>query len=115
MESIFLSYSFSKPEDRVIVIELEDLFRSMGVRTVTGLNLGGGQLSDEVKLLINQADGLVALASHREQLTSGDWITHPWVIDEIGHARSIGKNTIALVEDGVTINNECHYPSWAKV
>ena len=104
MKSIFLSYSFSKPEDRVIVAEVEDLFRSMGVRTVTGLNLGGGQLTDEVKLKIYETDGLVALASRREQLTSGDWVTHPWVIDEIGHARSIGKNTIALVEDGVTIN-----------
>ncbi len=104
MESIFLSYSFLKPEDRVIVVELEDLFRSMGVRTVTGLNLGGGQLTDEVKLLIDQADGLVALASRREQLASGDWITHPWVIDELGHARSIGENTMALVEDGVAIN-----------
>ena len=104
MKSIFLSYSFSKPEDRVIVAEVEDLFRSMGVRTVTGLNLGGGQLTDEVKLLISQVDGLVALASRREQLASGDWVTHPWVIDELGHARSINKNTIGLVEDGVAIN-----------
>lgn len=104
MKSIFLSYSFSKPEDRVIVAEVEDLFRSMGVRTVTGLNLGGGQLTDEVKFLIYESDGLVALASRREQLASGGWVTHPWVIDEFSHARSIEKNTIALVEDGVVIN-----------
>ncbi len=104
LESVFLSYSFSKSEDRVIAAELEDLFRSFGIRTITGLNLGGNQLTDEVKSLIGQSDGLVALASRREQLASERWVTHPWIHDEFGHAKSIGKKAIAIVEEGVSTN-----------
>lgn len=104
MESIFLSYSFSKPEDRFIVVEIEDLLRSMGIRLITGLNLGGNQLTDEVKSLIKQSDGLIAITSRRDQLASGNWVTHPWVLDEFSHAKSIGVNAIALVENGVSIN-----------
>jgi hypothetical protein len=113
LESVFLSYSFSKPEDRLIAAELEDVFRSFGVRTVTGLNLGGNQLTDEVKALIKESDGLVALASRREQLASGDWITHPWIRDEFGYAKSVGKNAIALVEDGVSTNGA--YESYERI
>ena len=104
MESVFLSYSFSKPEDRIIVAELEDVFRSFGVRTVTGLNLGGNQLTEEVKSLINASDALVALASRREQLASGDWITHPWIRDEFAYAKALEKHAIVLLEDGVPPN-----------
>ncbi len=113
MESVFLSYSFSKPEDRLIISDVEDLFRSFGVRTITGLNLGGNQLTDEVRALIDQSDALVALASQREQLASGEWVTHPWVRDEFAYAKSIGKNAIALVEKDVTTGGA--YESYERI
>lgn len=101
LESIFLSYSFSKPEDRVIVAELEDVFRSLGLLAVPGLNLGGEQLTDAVKARIRDSDGLVALASRRDQLASGAWVTHPWIRDEYGYAKSTDMNAILLLENGV--------------
>lgn len=104
MESIFLSYSFSTPEDRSIVVEIEELLRSFGIKLETGRNLAGGQLTDEVKSLIRHSDGLIALASRRERVDSGDWITHPWIRDEFGYAKAINKPSIALVEDGVRTN-----------
>jgi hypothetical protein len=113
LESIFLSYSFSKPEDRILVVEIEELLRSFGIKLETGLNLGGNQLTDEIKSLIRRADGLIALASRRDRLDSGDWHTHPWIRDEFTFAKASDKNAIALVEDGVTTNGA--YESYERI
>lgn len=103
MESVFLSYSFTKPEDRLIVSDVEDLFRSFGVRIITGLNLGGNELTPEIRELIDRSDALVSLATQREQLVSGEWVTHPWILEEFGYAKSIGINAIAILENDVTM------------
>jgi len=113
MDSIFLSYSFSKPEDLDIVRQVEDLFRSFGIITRTGLNLGGHQLTDQVFSLIDQSDALVAIASRREELVEGGWATHPWIRDEVGHARTTQKNAIVLVEDGVSSGGA--YESYERI
>lgn len=113
MESVFLSYSFSTPEDRSLVVEIEELLRSFGIKLETGLNLGGGQLTDEVESLIRHSDGLIALASRRERLESGDWVTHPWIRDEFGYAKAKNKNSVALVEDGVKTDGA--YESYERI
>jgi len=82
MDSAFISYSFSKHEDRDIVFEIENVFRSFGVRTDNGRDLGGEELTDEVMQKIDNNDCLVALGSRRDQLTSGEWQTHGWIVDE---------------------------------
>lgn len=103
MDSIFLSYSFSKPEDRLIVMEIDDVFRSLDLRPLTGLNLGGEQLDAEVQNLIRQTDGLVALASRRERKDNGGWTTHDWITGELNFGRFEEKPSVALVEDGVEL------------
>lgn len=113
MDSIFLSYSFSKPEDLDIVRQVEDLFRSFGIITRTGLNLGGHQLTDKVFSLIDESDALVAIASRREELVGGGWVTHPWIRDEVGHARTKQKSTIVLAEDGVSSGGA--YESYERI
>jgi len=113
LKSVFLSYSFSKPEDRNLVVEIEELLRSFGIRLETGLNLGGNQLTDEIKSLIERADGLIALASRRDRLDSGEWVTHPWIRDEFAYAKANNKSSIALVEDGVRTNGA--YESYERI
>jgi len=114
MDSIFLSYSFSKPEDRVIVADIEDIFRSFDLRANAGTNLGGDDIDDGVRDQIAQSEGIVAVASRRNSLGEGKWTTHDWIRDELAIARTSGKQSIVLIEDGVEMGgssqNREHIP-----
>ncbi|MEM7305270.1 MAG: toll/interleukin-1 receptor domain-containing protein [Planctomycetota bacterium] len=101
MRSLFLSYSFSKHEDRLLVSEIEDVVRCHNVVQDNGKHLGGDALTDEIRRRIEEADALVALATRRDQLASGRWTTHPWVRDEFGHARAHDKPAILILETEV--------------
>lgn len=100
MKSIFLSFAF-RDEDRPLVAAVEQLLASHEVGVVTGKKLGGAALTPAVMARIEECDGLVSLLTRRDQLAGGGWTTHPWVRDELNHARSRNMRAIALVEDGV--------------
>jgi hypothetical protein len=79
---------------------------SHDVQIVTGRRLGGGALTPEIMKRIEGCDACVALMTRRERL--GDpaddrWSTHPWVRDEMNHARAHGVRGIAIVEIGVDV------------
>ena len=97
---VFLSYSFSKDEDRPLVSEIEDVVRSHGIGLETGRNLGGKALTPELQRRILSCNGLIALASQREQV-DGKWRTHPWVHDEVQFARANQRPTMVLFETDV--------------
>ena len=86
MRTLFLSFSF-RDSDRDLVQKVEQLLASHGIQVVTGRNLGGGPLTQEVMARIEQTDGLIALATRRDQLAQppGTWTTHQWVRDELNH------------------------------
>ncbi len=100
MENVFLSFSF-RDSDRELVSEVEKLLFSHNVNVVTGRRLGGGQLTDEIRTRIDEADALIALLTRRDQLASGGWTTHDWVRDELNFARGAEKRAIALIETEV--------------
>ena len=100
MEEIFVSFHFG-PEDRELVQKVRTILESQGVRPVTGEDLGGGQLTQEVMDRIDGCDALVALMTPRDQLASGKFRTHPWVRDEMNHARGSEKRCIAIVDSRV--------------
>jgi hypothetical protein len=110
---IFLSYSF-RDEDRDLVAQIDSLLSAHDVSILRGSRLGGGPLTPEVMRRIESADALIGLMTRREELGgsgSGRWITHPWVRDELNHARGIQKHTIAVIErevelDGAYVENE---------
>ncbi len=101
---VFLSSTF-RDEDREVVGQIESMLSSVDVQIVTGSRLGGGDLTPEAMGRIGTSDGCVALMTRRERLGEPGverWATHPWVRDEINHARGHGVRSIALVEEGVS-------------
>ncbi len=102
MQSIFVASSFSE-RDRSLVNAVNDAIEAIGARPLAGRNLGGQQLEAAVKQRIEAADGLIALFTRRKE--KDKWITHPWVLGEFGHAVSVGKPAIALVEKAVSWNS----------
>jgi hypothetical protein len=102
MRSIFLSYSF-RDQDRDLVDDVDHLLASHGIPTVRGRRLGGQPLWSEIERRIKGTDGLVALMTRRDQLSNGDWDTHPWVLQEFAIARTNGRRTIAVIETGVPV------------
>lgn len=103
---VFLSQTF-RDTDRDLVGQVESLLSSHDVHVVTGKRLGGEGLTTEVMRLIERSDACAALMTRREPLgqpEEGRWATHPWVRDEINHARSRQMPSIALVESGVSLD-----------
>jgi hypothetical protein len=99
----FLAYRFGD-EDRELVGNVETLLNSHDVAVITGTRLGGKALTPAIKERIESADALVALMTRRAQIgVSGQWSTHPWVLKELAHARTVKKRTIALVEEDVRL------------
>lgn len=84
MPRVFLSHSFAD-RDRLLVSQVERLLRSHGLIATNGRTLGGGPLTPEIARSIEAADGLVALLTLRENDPVN--LTHPWVLQEFGHAR----------------------------
>jgi len=101
MDTAFVAQWFNE-KDRFLAGEIERVLYSHGVRPVRGDHLDGEALEDGVKARIDACHCLIALATQRSQLAEGGWVTHPWVINEYGHAKTQGKQAIALVESGVT-------------
>jgi hypothetical protein len=100
MKTLFLSFSFND-QDRDLVAGVERLLASHEIRPINGRRLGGQALTPAVLRRIEECDGCVALMTRRDELAAGGWTTHPWVDDELKHARSKDLPAIALVEDGV--------------
>jgi hypothetical protein len=99
---VFLAFSF-RPQDKELVSHVERLLASHDVLISTGERVGGEQLTPSIKIRIEEADGLIAVLTRRDQLAAGGWTTHSWVRDELAHARAKGKKAIALVEEGVEV------------
>jgi hypothetical protein len=98
VKQIFLSHSFAT-RDRALVTYVESLLRSHGIIAVNGRNLGGGVLTPEIARLIERSDALIALFTARENEDRG--VTHPWVLQEFGHARMRNQPAIGVYETGV--------------
>ena len=108
MRRVFLSHSFAE-RDRALVTHVESLLRSHALVAITGRNLGGGQLTPEVARLIEGSDAMVALFTQRQNEPPG--VTHPWVLQEFGHARLRGMPAIGMYETGVPPRRRIPGPS----
>lgn len=98
MRKVYLSHSFGD-RDRDLVGRVEALIRSHGLLPVNSRTVGGDELTEAIANDIEAADALVALQTLRPHDPGND--THPWVLQEYGHARMRNKPAIAVYEQGV--------------
>lgn len=94
---------------------MQGLIRSHGLQAVTGRELDGESVTPAVLERVESSDALVALMTRRDEITEeGEifWRTHPWVRDEINHARGQKMPSIALVEDGVKLEGAYGDNEW---
>lgn len=100
---VFLSYSFDAA-DSDLAQGVERLLSSQNILVTKGRRLGGGELNPGVRRVIDDSDGLVALKTRREPLgdpAAHSWRSSPWIDFEYQRAIDQGKQTIAMVEQGV--------------
>jgi hypothetical protein len=100
MRKVFLSHSFAA-QDRTLVTHVEALLRSHGLVAVNGRALGGGPITPEIARLIGETDALIALLTIRKNDPQN--VTHPWVLQEFGHARLQNKVAVGLYEVNVPV------------
>jgi hypothetical protein len=100
MRRVFLSHSFAD-RDRVLVSHVESVMRSHGLIPTNGRALAGGGLTPEIARFIDESDALVGVLTHRENDPGN--VTHPWVLQELGHARLGIKPAIGIYEKGVPV------------
>jgi hypothetical protein len=112
MDSVFLSYTYSPPpefeeETNELVRSVRIMLEAMDIRQVlTGEDLGGQQLSAEVKERIQRSQALIALETPWKQL-AGDqgYIASDWVRREFAQAETLNKELIAVVHEKVVLNS----------
>jgi len=102
MESVFLSQSFADA-DRDLITAVVALLESTGLHVVTGEALGGAELSEGVRHLLEDSDACVGIATPREAKADGRFATHPWVQSELVMARTFKKRCIAIVSRDVDL------------
>lgn len=110
MQSAFLSYTYApskgfEQQTTEIVASVRTVLESMGMVTTTGEDLGGNELSPEIRARITSCDALIAVETPHTQLASGSYIASEWVRREFSHASALDKPCIALVHKEVVPNS----------
>jgi len=113
MKKIFVSFFFQQDSD--LAKAVEQLLASHNIRSVTGKRLGGGALTEEVKSLIDQSDGLVALVTREKKIQGAGWTTRQSVQYELNHARDKNIRTIALIQEGIDLGFAYAELEWIRL
>ncbi|MVT09999.1 hypothetical protein [Chitinophaga tropicalis] len=79
---IFIGFGYNE-NDKWIKDLVIPLVQSFDATVITGEDLHGQIISQEVTNRIKDADGLLAFLTPREALASGKYTTHQWVKDEL--------------------------------
>jgi hypothetical protein len=100
MQQVFLSYTYSPHPDHTVETDylrrsVTTVIESMGLRVVTGEDIGGETLTREVEERIDGADALVALLTPWKD-RNGNKVPPPWVSDEFARAK-VSKPAIRII------------------
>ena len=93
---IFVGFGYNE-NDKWIKEDVIPMITAFGINVVSGEAMEGLVLKDEVIERIKKADGLLAFLTRRKEMGPGTdtYITHRWVIEELGIAIN---NNIQAVE-----------------
>ncbi len=100
MQQVFLSFTYNPHPDHVDESEelrrrVSTVIESMDLHVVTGEDLGGEQLTDEIRRRIDRADALVALVTPWRD-RQGQKVEPPWVRDEFVYAKARDKRAFRI-------------------
>lgn len=102
MERVFLSCSF-RPDDALLRKHVTQMIDSHLLRAVEGAQLDGRQLTSALMDEIKDCDALVAIVAWRDPAANAGMLTSQYVLDELQHARTLGRPTLALWDDRVPV------------
>ena len=97
---IFVAYGYNS-RDKWIEDSIQPIVEAFGSEFVHGGDLGGQQITEGVRALINSSDSLLAFATRRDAVGNDQFATHRWVTDELAYAIGQGKQVLEIREDGV--------------
>ncbi len=101
MQQVFLSFTYSPHPDhvdetRALLQRVTAVIESMDLRVVTGEDLGGETLTDEIRQRIDKSDALVALVTPWRD-RQGNKVAPPWVNDEFTYAKAKDKRAFRIM------------------
>jgi len=99
---IFISATFEASETDLLEA-LINVVQSHDYEPVTGKDLGGESVANEIERRISQCHGLIAMATSRHSVGETRFVTHPWVRDELAFAVANKLPVLAIVETNVDL------------
>lgn len=99
---VFLSYPFSQRNEWIEHC-VSPLLELWGCKVLTGRKYYGRDITREVGSDIAQSQLLVAFLTRYQRLTTGDWTTSGWVLQETGFAAGKGIPVVLVGELGVEV------------
>jgi hypothetical protein len=97
---VFVAFGYND-RDKWIPEMVFPILEAFGIEVVTGEDLAGEVISEEVKNRIRNSDGLLAFLTRRDHLGNEIYNTHQWVRDEVSQAMGANRKFIEVWENGV--------------
>jgi len=99
---VFIGYGYND-RDQWIERDVFPILEAMNLEIVTGKDMHGDVLQEEVKERIEYSDGLIGFSTLRQGQKKADFGSHIWVRDEMAHALALKKHVVEIREKGVNI------------
>lgn len=97
---VFLAFGYNE-RDRWIGELGVRLVKAFGAEVLTGEDMQGEVITNEVRERIRTSDALIAFLTRRDDMGNGRWTTHRWVTDELSHALALNLPVAEVRETGV--------------
>jgi len=95
---IFVGYSFNDRDQWIPDLAFR-LIRAFGDEPVTGEELNGDQITDEVINRIGRSSAVIGFATRRQQVAQDRWTAHRWVLDELATAHALRASRASFSMD----------------
>lgn len=97
---IFVAFGYNE-RDRWVRELVFPIIEAFGGSVVTGEDMQGDPISEEVMARIRSSNGLIAFVTRRDAIGNGKWTTHRWVTDELSSAVASRVRAVEVRELGV--------------
>ena len=97
---IFLAFGYNE-RDSWIKDLVFPILEAFAAETVTGEDMQGDLITDEVRDRIRSCTGMLGFRTRRQELANGTWDSHRWVSDELAAAIALGVRAVEVRQTGV--------------